>query len=172
MLIKVRLNFMNRKTLAIILIFLVIGVLIFFVLQGKGLSEEINKADAPHNEISEEAEGDEFYPDNDLIVEGNSDQEIRNEDVKVDTMDIFVRCLIDKGMVVYTSRTCPACSSFAQQFGGDEKVEGLFVECNREWERCAEEMKTGFVPEIQISGKLYEGSKSLKSLAMATSCEL
>lgn len=88
------------------------------------------------------------------------------------TMDSFINCLVEKGMVVYASKTCPACVSFADLFGGYDKVDSLFVICNQEPERCGLEMKDRFVPEIQIKGELYNGPRDLNSLAEETGCSL
>jgi len=86
--------------------------------------------------------------------------------------DQFVQCLVDRGMVVYASKTCPACNQFAQELGGYNKVESLFVECSENQERCANEMKTRFVPEIQINGEVYQGPRDIESLSRITGCEL
>jgi hypothetical protein len=86
-------------------------------------------------------------------------------------IDGFISCLIDRGVVVYASRTCPACFAFAESLGGYAKVENLFVECNDKPERCETEMKTRYVPEIQINGELYIGSRNLESLSEVTGCK-
>jgi len=94
-----------------------------------------------------------------------------NNELEV-SKNIFIQCLIDQGMVVYASRTCPACAQFAQELGGYDKVGSLFVECSEEQERCENEMKTNFVPEIQINGEVYQGPRDIESLSKITGCEL
>lgn len=102
--------------------------------------------------------------------------EIESEQIKEESkeapIDKFIQCLVDKGVVVYASETCSACKSFAEMFGGYEKVTNLFVFCGKEIERCMNEMNTNYVPEIQINGEAYQGLRSLEGLAEATNCNL
>jgi len=56
--------------------------------------------------------------------------------------------------------------------GGYDAVESVYVECTEEQQRCSEETKTGYVPEIQIDGRLYEGSITIEALGEATGCEI
>jgi len=137
------------------------------------------------------------FQENDLIimeveVEGNQFESYLSKDGKVffpegmkiddylfsdqqeedDSMKSFIECLVEEGMVVYASYTCPACTALAEEFGGYDKVESLFVECSQERERCNLEMKTEFVPEVQINGELYQGSRSLEGFSEKTGCNL
>ncbi len=89
-----------------------------------------------------------------------------------DTMDSFIQCLAEAGMVVYGTRTCPACLSFVNSFGGYDRVESLYVECHDEGERCQAEMQTNYVPEIQIKGQLYEGPRDHASLGKTAGCPI
>ncbi len=84
--------------------------------------------------------------------------------------DEFIQCLVDSGMVVYASKTCPACSSLASLFGGYDSVQNLFVLCSEERDRCNTEMESYYVPEIQINGELFEGEETLKNFAAKTGC--
>ncbi len=70
--------------------------------------------------------------------------------------DDFIKCLEDAGVVIYGSEWCPACTALVESLGGYQKVDSIYVECTIEEERCSEEMKTEFVPEIQIKGELFE----------------
>ncbi len=81
-------------------------------------------------------------------------------------------CLKDNGVVIYGSRTCPACSALVDAYGGSEAVSGIYVECTTDRERCASEKFTDFVPEIQVEGEPYEGSRELSALANAVGCDL
>ncbi len=83
----------------------------------------------------------------------------------------FIECLADAGMVVYGSATCPACGQFAQSLGGYDKIAPIYVECTIEGEKCMKGMQTNYVPEIQINGAVYEGSRSPAVLAEITGCE-
>ncbi len=83
----------------------------------------------------------------------------------------IVDCLEEKGVVVYGSRTCPACAQLAEGFGGYDVIESIYVECMEEGDRCGEEKLTGYVPEIQIEGEVHEGRRDPFSLAEAVECE-
>ena len=84
----------------------------------------------------------------------------------------FVQCLDDAEIVVYGSRTCPACHSFAEQFGGFDAIAPIYVECSDNPEECANNMQTNYVPEIQFSSQLLEGQSTPESLAEITGCQL
>ncbi len=84
----------------------------------------------------------------------------------------FVKCLADSGMIIYGSATCPACVSLVEVLGGYEMVEPIYVECSENWDICEEEKETGYVPEVQIEGVLFEGGKTPENFSMETGCEL
>ncbi len=92
-------------------------------------------------------------------------------------MSELVQCLQEKNVVVYGSYTCPACSQLVDDFGGSDVIKPIYVECTgiageEEANRCENEMQTRYVPEIQIDGELYEGSRSPQALAEEISCEI
>ena len=84
----------------------------------------------------------------------------------------FVQCLVDSGVVVYVSDTCPACTSLANEFGGYDAVEGLFVNCNEKSEICEVQMQTNTVPEVQYEGDVLEGMVSVEDFSKLTGCEI
>jgi hypothetical protein len=51
-------------------------------------------------------------------------------------------------------------------------VEPIYVECSENWDICEEEKETGYVPEVQIEGVLFEGGKTPANFSMETGCEL
>jgi hypothetical protein len=73
----------------------------------------------------------------------------------------YVTCLQEAGVVIYGSATCPACAALVESLGGLDAVKPIYVECHKETERCSNEMKTNYVPEIQINGELFEGDRNL-----------
>ena len=83
----------------------------------------------------------------------------------------LIACLEREGVVIYGSRTCPACAQLAEGFGGYEEIESIYVECTEDYARCGEEKTTGWVPEIQIKGELYEGGRSPGSIAEEAGCD-
>ncbi len=92
--------------------------------------------------------------------EGASNEELKS----------IVSCLADKGVVVYGLDTCPACSSLIANFGGKDIIEEVYVECNKDRDRCDKEKLTTFVPEIHIDGELYEGSRTPSAIAVEAGC--
>jgi hypothetical protein len=84
----------------------------------------------------------------------------------------LVECLDKKGVVIYGTPTCPACTYLAESLGGYKIIDKIFIDCIESNERCNREMKTGFVPEIQIRGVLYEGDTIPESLAQEVNCKL
>ena len=68
----------------------------------------------------------------------------------------LIECLNDSGVVIYGTKTCPACSELADKFGGYEAIESIYVDCAEEWKRCHDEMLSHYVPEVQIDGVLFE----------------
>lgn len=134
------------------MIFVLVFGLVFFV---AGRNEE-----APGDENNENEEAV-------VVVPGNDSGEVAG-----DLSSEFIQCLADEGVVIYGSKTCPACSDLAESFGGYEAISSIYVECSEERERCAKEAETGYVPEIRIGGELYEGPGTPRNLAEETGCEL
>ncbi len=97
----------------------------------------------------------------------------KNEEGVVEEKDLaeLVNCLQEEGVVIYGSRTCPACAQLVDSFGGSDVVAPIYVECLDEADRCSEEKMTGFVPEIQIDGEVYEQGWSPADIADAAGCE-
>lgn len=126
--------------------------LVFFV---AGRNEE-----APKNENNENKEAVTVVPRDD------------SGEVAGDLSSEFIQCLADEDVVIYGSRTCPACSELADSFGGYEAISSVYVECSEERERCAKEAETGYVPEIRIKSELYEGPRTPQGLAEETGCQL
>lgn len=95
-----------------------------------------------------------------------------NSQPNINSLNDFNKCLADNGMVIYGSTWCPACNALVETLGGHEKVKSLYVECTKNEERCDNETKTDYVPEIQINGEVYEGSRNLEALSQLTGCKL
>ncbi len=83
--------------------------------------------------------------------------------------DLFL-CLADSGVVLYGSKYCSSCNELINSFGGYEMVRPIYVECDDNVEKCLEELKTEYVPEIQINGLLYEGENNIKEVAKKVGC--
>lgn len=88
----------------------------------------------------------------------------------------LIDCLEDNNLVIYGAKYCGACQQLVASLGGYESVESIYVECSEEGtveekKQCRENAKTGYVPEIQIDGEVYEGSRSLSALGAKVGCE-
>ena len=57
-------------------------------------------------------------------------------------------------------------------FGGYGAISPLYVECNDDMDRCVSEMRTEFVPEIQMNGEVLEGVRKVEDFVEKTGCEL
>ncbi len=85
-------------------------------------------------------------------------------------MVALVDCLKDNGVTMYGNKSCPACASLAESFGGYNVIDSIYVECTEERERCDKEKETNYVPEVQIEGEVYSGNRSPSQLAAVTDC--
>ncbi len=156
---------MNKSVtifLAAIVIFLAILLIFFFIDREKEAELEETGVEVMQQEEQE------------VIVDDMD--EILGEQAEQDTFELpsdeFIQCLADSEMVVYASKTCPACTALADLFGGYEAVEGLFVFCGDDWDTCEAQMQTNYVPEIQYKGEVFEGGRSMEAFAGLTGCEL
>jgi hypothetical protein len=89
----------------------------------------------------------------------------------------FIQCLNDAGVVIYGSQTCPACARLVGEYGGYEIIKPIYLDCSglgspAETTRCKKEMKTMYVPEIQINGELFNGWGTPEAIAEVTGCQI
>ena len=70
------------------------------------------------------------------------------------------------------SRRTSGERSLVELLGGYELAAPVYVECTEEQERCKEEIKTPYAPEIQINQVVYQGPKTREALAAFTGCKL
>lgn len=143
---------MKEIIIALVLMALLIGGMMFFT------------RDDDERNIVEETDGVNVVEE---VVE--QEEVLGSQDAPSDE---FIQCLVDSDMVVYASKTCPACTDFANTFGGYDAVENLFVLCGEQQDVCQEKMQTGYVPEIQFEGEVFQGDRSLQALSELTNCEL
>lgn len=115
--------------------------------------------------------GDENNQKEETVEEENSETLPLEEENEVVTSTLM-NCLKEEGVVVYGSKTCPACAQLVTAFGGYDVIAPIYVECMEEGSRCSAEKQTGYVPEIQIKGELYTGSRSLEIIASEAGCSI
>ena len=115
-----------------------------------------------------------FISQNDSsIQETKQERPTTNEETVEGSMNSsFARCLVDSGVVIYVSKTCPACKDLVNKLGGYDVADGLFVECGQDPALCRANMQTKYVPEIQINGEVVEFQNRIDGLSKETGCIL
>lgn len=85
------------------------------------------------------------------------------------TSNSFFECLKENNVVIYGTATCPACNQLKNDLKEYGNFNLIYVECNENSERCSQEMKTSYVPEIQINGVVFN-DKSIEGIIEQTKC--
>ena len=113
------------------------------------------------------------------VMNNNSEQDPEQEEStpienEVERSEIvsFAQCLANSGVVIYVSKTCPACKDLVNKLGGYDVADGLFVECGQDPVLCRANMQTKYVPEIQINGEVVEFQNRIDGLSKETGCIL
>ncbi|MEA2092825.1 MAG: hypothetical protein U9P61_02550 [Patescibacteria group bacterium] len=97
--------------------------------------------------------------------------EIEEEDLAEEEIVSLVECLEGANVIAYGSRTCPHCLALVESFGGYDIIDPIYVECSSGDKRCQTDKQTGYVPEVQIDGELYQGERSPVAIAAVAGCE-
>ncbi len=114
-----------------------------------------------------------YYNETDIKKDDDQKKEKdENNQIKKEITNSFIQCLAGNGVVIYGSRTCPACKKLSEEYKGYDNMDLIYVECTEDYERCKEEMLVGYVPAIQINGEIYNKWGSPENLAKETGCEL
>ncbi len=161
---------MSKTILVGSVTFVVIGALLFLFKNSVSDGDIIESREKEEYVLIED-EAQEKEDDNN---DKESEREIENikEGSHGSEHSSFMECLVNKGVVIYGSKTCPACRSLSEEYGGYEKMEPIYVECTEEAQRCIEEMLVGYVPVVQINGKLFDDWGSPENLGKETGCRL
>ena len=104
------------------------------------------------------------------LTTDNENEAVESEETEEGGMTSLVQCLGDEGVTIYGSSWCPYCTDLVESFGGYDVVDPVYVECTEEEGRCMEEMIGSGVPEIQIKGEMYRGSRDPEGIAEAVGC--
>ncbi|MDD5606679.1 MAG: hypothetical protein PHN37_02345 [Candidatus Pacebacteria bacterium] len=48
----------------------------------------------------------------------------------------FIQCLEQAGVVIYASKTCPACAKLVKDFVRQEIINPIYVDCGEQGKRC------------------------------------
>ena len=168
----------NIKIALIILGIILLGGLIVLAVQEPSFTEEVINEEELEVEKLEDLIIDEELEDltneeiNEEVLEENKNDEVAITRVVEEekTINDFIQCLKEKGVVIYGSEWCPHCKNLAESLGGYDVVDPIYVECTVEKERCSNEMIGRGVPEIQIDGVMYGGSRDPEKIAEETGC--
>ena len=173
------------KTYAPITIILIVTISVFFLTrtdQDKEetlLSEEkeelLYSAEDENKTEEIEALNDTEEDPKDEVKEPGSlhpiEEDSEEPEEEITAANGFIQCLADAGLIIYGSRTCSACKNLAEQFGGYEAINAIYVECSNDWDRCSSAKQTNYVPEIQIKGELYTDTRTLEKIGEVAGCE-
>ncbi len=177
---------MSKNILAIVISVLFVGLAVSYVNDFEEDKPRPGEEVEESREVDEveEVEEDEINEEEDKLAvaennEENEDEPVESEEGNMEEfeeedqgMSQFITCLAENDLVIYGLETCPACGQLADSFGGYEKIKPIYVECSEEVDRCRDETKTSYVPEIQIQGELYRGSRDLASIGEEAGCQL
>ena len=84
----------------------------------------------------------------------------------------FLECLKDSGVVIYGTGACPTCTQLKNDLLAiGEDIDLVYVDCDENSQRCAEETKENNVPEIQIKGNVFPNN-SIEALSQETGCKI
>jgi hypothetical protein len=151
---------MNKTILAILVgTFLISGALY--------LTRPVNEKNEKEEVVVEEEKEEEEEENSENLPE----KEENEEEINMETSSLM-DCLKEEGVVVYGSKTCPACAQLVSAFGGYDVIAPIYVECMEDGDRCSSEKQTGYVPEIQIKGELYKESRSPEVIASEVGCNI
>ncbi len=162
---------MSKALVVALTIFLAVGVGLFLSQENGNESDLVETVeDGEDKAIGEKEEIQGEVVENEENKEKNDDDSVFSKENGGHTS--FVECLAENGVVIYGSRTCPACASLSEEYGGYEKMKPIYVECTVEQERCIEEMLVGYVPVVQINGEIFDDWGSPENLARETGCRI
>ena len=84
----------------------------------------------------------------------------------------FLGCLRDKGVTIYGTSACPACIQLRENLLAiGNNVDLVYINCDENSQKCAMEMKSNEVPEIQINGVVFPNN-SIEALSQETGCKI
>ncbi len=163
---------MIKNIVALIVgVFFVSGIFYIVSSEGNTKEEEKTKEELPYEEDNTEKDNSAEEKEGTKTEEINENSETTKNKEPNNELS-FIDCLADVGVVIYGSKTCPACRNLSDQYGGYDKIESIYVECTEERERCNKEMLVNYVPAVQINGEVFDGWGSPENLAKETRCKL
>lgn len=101
-----------------------------------------------------------------LMIKNNNS----NDSIVIGSNNEVINCLKEKKVVIYGTETCPFCARLVEDFGGYDVIDPIYVNCTKNSQKCSTEMKTNYVPEIQINKNIYEGERTFNAIANEVNC--
>lgn len=95
----------------------------------------------------------------------------RREGAEENALDVFARCLTEKGITMYGAYWCPHCQNEKAAFGDSFKYVN-YVECTQETQKCLEQKIEGYPTWIFADGKRLVGEQGIEKLAKESGCVL
>jgi glutaredoxin len=93
-----------------------------------------------------------------------------NKAVLISKIDVFAKCLTQKGVVMYGAYWCPHCQRQKKLFG-DSFQYVTYVECTKDIKKCQEKKIEGYPTWIFKNGERIAGEATFEELAKKTSCK-
>lgn len=135
-------------------------------LVSSGCEEKAKDAPAPSKAPPQEAAGEPIMPTEDE-TKAKADGPLT-----VNSYPELVQCLKDRGVRMYGSPSCPHCTRLTASFGGNDVIGPVYTDCSQDRATCQAEMKGRGIPEIQIKGEMYQGSRDPAQLGAVVGCML
>jgi hypothetical protein len=95
-----------------------------------------------------------------IVLTGCQDASIKYEEVE--------KCLREKGVEKYGVEWCPVCAKQKKLFGSE--LEGIYIECADEPQRCLDENVDGYPTWKFPDGTVHKGLLQPEDLADMASC--
>jgi hypothetical protein len=96
----------------------------------------------------------------------NTEKEVVDE-----SMEVFAKCVADKGLTMYGAEWCGHCANERKAFGDAFKFIS-YVECPENIQLCTEKQINGYPTWIDGAGQKYEGAIGIKGIAQVSGCPL
>lgn len=87
------------------------------------------------------------------------------------SLELFARCLEEKGVTMYGADWCPHCQDEKREFG-DAFQYVPYVECPKEPKRCLDAGVSGYPTWIFQDGKKLVGEQGVRKLSKESRCFL
>ncbi len=98
---------------------------------------------------------------------GNSENKVKIDPAK---LDVFAKCLTQKGVVMYGAYWCSHCQRQKKLFGDSFKYVS-YVECTKDIKKCEAKKIEGYPTWIFKNGDRIKREATFEELAKRTTCK-